>query len=353
MHLRCRPTFPLTTVLALLLPFASAAAQSALGRTPNTRPSWTAAPGAVFVFAHRFEFLAGGDEMLNVPTLTLGSAFTSRIAAGLDFSSNSELVAEKLGQNETQYWLAASLLERPRGRLGSTIAYNTAAKSVDGAVTALVRAAGISLVAEGRAFSDALATGDAGFAGTVGAVLHLTQYLELSGDVGRMLDPDTLGTAWSAGIGIAIPGTPHTFSINASNGGAQTLQGSSRPKDLGPESVRYGFSFSAPLGSRTQWARVFRRSAPQVQDDGDTTVVRVAIRAVAYTPKEVRIRVGQTIEWRNEDPVVHTVTADNEKWGSGFLDEGATYRHTFTKAGRYPYHCQPHPQMKAVVIVEP
>ena len=353
MTFRCRMTLALATLVAALLPVPRAAAQSALGRTPNTRPSWAAAPGAVFVFAHRFEFLAGGDEMLNVPTLTLGSSLSSRLAVGLDFSSNSELVAEKLGQNETQYWLAAALVERPRGRLGSTIAYNTAAKSVDGAVTAAVRASGISLVAEGRAFSDALATGSAGFAGTIGAVLHLTPNLELSADVGQLLDPDTLGRAWSAGIGIAIPGTPHTFSINASNGGAQTLQGVSRPKDLGPESVRYGFAFSAPLGSRTQWARVFRRASLETSEQRDTSVVRVAIRAVAYAPREVRIRVGQTIEWRNEDPVVHTVTADDEGWESGFLVEGGTFRQTFREAGRYPYHCQPHPQMKAVVIVEP
>ena len=353
MQLRCRMTMALTALLATLLPGSTSFAQSALGRTPNTRASWTSAPGAVFVFAHRFEFLAGGDEMLNVPTLTLGSALTSRLAAGLDFSSNSELVAEKLGQNETQYWISADLLERPRGRLGSMIAYNTAARSVDGALTATVRAAGISLVAEGRAFSDVLATGSAGFAGTVGAVLHLTPYLELSADVGQLIDPDTLDAAWSAGVGIAIPGTPHTFSINASNGGAQTLQGVSRPKDLGPESVRWGFAFSAPLGSRTQWARVFRRAAPAAAGSPDTTVVRVAIRAVAYAPREIRVRAGQTVEWRNEDPVVHTVTGDDEKWGSGFIAEGGTFRHTFGEPGRFPYHCQPHPQMTAVVIVEP
>lgn len=353
MPFRCRMTVAVVTILQVLLTAPSAAAQSALGRTPNTRATWTAAPGAVFVFAHRFEFIAGGDEMLNVPTLTLGSSLSSRIALGLDFSSNSELVAEKLGQNETQYWLAAALVERPRGRLGSTIAYNTAARSVDGALTAVVRASGISLVAEGRAFSDALATGSSGFAATIGAVLHLTPYLELSGDVGQLLDPDTLGRAWSAGIGIAIPGTPHTFSINASNGGAQTLQGVSRPKDLGPESVRYGFTFSAPLGSRTQWARIFQRAAVGPPGNRDTTVVRVDVRAIAYAPREIRIRVGQTVEWRNEDPVVHTVTADDEKWGSGLLAEGGVYSRMFTEAGRYPYHCQPHPQMKAVVIVEP
>lgn len=353
MKLRCRMMWFTAVMVGALVPGSIALGQSATGHTPNTRPEWTAAPGAVFILAHRFEFLAGGDEMLNVPTLTLGSALGPRLAIGLDFSSNSELVAAKLGRNETQYWVTASLLEGARGRLGSTLAWNTIAKSVDGAVTGVVRAAGISVVAEGRAFSDALATGSAGFAGAVGAVLHLTPYLELSGDVGRLLDPDTLGTAWSAGLGIAIPGTPHTFSINASNGGAQTLQGASRPKDLGPESVRYGFAFTAPLGSRTQWARVFRRRDASLAVPRDTTVIAADIRGIAFVPREIRIRVGQTVEWRNSDPVVHTVTADDASWGSGFLNEGATYRHTFREAGRFPYHCQPHPQMKAVVIVEP
>lgn len=350
MKLRCRTSSITTLAVAALLP-GPLDGQSAIGRTPNTRPAWTASPGAVFILAHRFEFLAGGDEMLNVPTLTLGSALGARVAIGLDFSSNSELVADKLGQNETQYWVTAALLERKLGRLGSTLAYNTVARSVDGALTAVLRAAGISIVAEGRAFSDALATGSAGFAGTVGAVLHLTPYLELSGDVGQLLDPDTLGTAWSAGVGIAIPGTPHTFSINASNGGAQTLQGVSRPKDLGPESVRYGFAFTAPLGSRTQWSRVFRRG--DAGASRDTTAVAADMRGIAFVPREIRIRVGQTVEWRNSDPVVHTVTADDGSWGSGFLNEGATFRHTFRAAGRFPYHCEPHPQMKAVVIVEP
>lgn len=350
MKLRCRTISSAALTVAALLP-GSAQGQSAVGRTPNTRPAWTAPPGAVFILAHRFEFLAGGDEMLNVPTLTLGSTLGRRVAIGLDFSSNSELVAGKLGQNETQYWMSAALLDRRTGRLGSTLAWNTVAKSVDGALTGTLRAAGISIVAEGRAFSDVLATGNPGFAGTLGAVLHLTPYLELSGDVGQLIDPDTLGAAWSAGVGIAIPGTPHTFSINASNGGAQTLQGVSRPKDLGPESVRYGFAFTAPLGSRTQWSRVFRRG--DAVATRDTAVVAADIRGVAFVPREIRIRVGQTVEWRNSDPVVHTATADDGSWGSGFLNERATFRHTFRVAGRFPYHCEPHPQMKAVVIVEP
>ena len=307
----------------------------------------------MFVLAHRFEFLAGGDEMLNVPTLTLGSTIGRRFAVGLDFTSNSELHAAGLGQNETQYWMMASLIERSGAQVAGTAAYNTAASSIDGALTARVRYRFVTMLAEGRVFSDALGSGESGHAGAIGAVLHLTPYLELSGDVGRLLRPDTLGNAWSAGVGIAIPGTPHTFSINASNGGAQTLQSASRPKHLGPEAVRYGFAFTAPLGSRSQWLRVFRRGQAPGEAGPDTAAVQVLLRQVAFTPREVRIRVGQTVEWRNVDPMVHTVTANDGTWSSGLMLEGGSYRRTFDTAGRFAYHCQPHPQMQGVVVVEP
>ena len=346
------PKMPMAAAAGLLLALPIEA-QSALGRSPNIRAAWTGAPGAVFVLAHRFEFLAGGDEMLNVPTLTLGSTIGRRFAAGVDFSSNSELVTARLGQNEAQYWMMASLAERRAARLAGTLAFNSAARSIDGALTAALRHRFLTLLAEARAFSDALGSGEGGHAGAVGAVVHLTPYLELSGDLGRLLSPDTLGDAWSAGIGIAIPGTPHTFSINASNGGAHTLQSASRPKVLGPETVRYGFVFTAPLGSQSQWLRVFRRGQPHRQARGDTAAAQVVLRQVAFAPREVRIRVGGTVAWRNADPMVHTVTADDGTWGSGLLREGDGYRRTFDTAGRFPYHCEPHPQMQGVVIVEP
>ena len=347
----------LTLILALAvsaLP-AAAGAQSTLGRSPNLRPEWTAPRGAVFVFAHRFEFLAGGDEMLNVPTLTLGSSIARGLAIGLDFSSNSELVADRLGQNETQYWVSLALLRARFARLGATVAYNTAAGSMDGALTAAVRSRTATLMGEARLFGDALGTGEGGFATAIGAVVHLTPYLELSADVGQLVRPDTLGRAWSSGVAIAIPGTPHTLSIHASNGGALTLQSVSRPKELGPEPVRYGFTFTVPLGSGAQWGRVFRRSAAPAHSAGvaDSNVARVSIRAVAFTEREVRIRAGKTVEWTNYDPMVHTVTSDDGTWGSGFIAEGDRFSHTFATPGRYPYHCQPHPQMRGVVIVQP
>jgi plastocyanin len=338
----------------------TAAAQRLVEFTPNTRPAWTMDKWQpAMVLSHRLELVEGGDQLVSIPTMSFGLAVGRRIALGLDFTSNSEVTAAGLGGNETQWWAAIRGPSTPRGGLSGLLGYNTAAKSMDAAATLRARAGLVSLIGEARAFSDAFGTGSAGFAGAGGAVMHLTPYLTLSGDVARALSPDSMGTAWSAGFAFAFPGTRHHFSFHATNSGALTLQGVSRRKAYGPESVRYGFAFVAPLGTASQWARIFRRTEPAPPTDGSPVatapsaeLVRVDIRNIAYSPATVRIKVGQTVEWVNGDPIAHTVTADDKSWGSGFLNQGGRYVRRFMVTGRYGYHCEPHPQMKGVVIVE-
>lgn len=345
---------------AAVVAIASAAAVTAdaqrlLDYTPNTRPAWTMPRWQpAMVLSHRLELVSGGDELLNVPLMTFGLGVTDRFAIGLDYTSNSEVTVAGRGGNETQWWLATRAVSNERAALSALLGYNTAAASVDGGLTMRARAGMMSLVGEARAFSDAFGTGGGGFAGSGGAVLHVTPYLTLGGDLGRAFRPDTFGTVWSAGFTLALPGTRHHFSFHATNGGAPTLQGASRRKVIGAESVRYGFAFVAPLGTGSQWARIFRRAEPAPAGAVDASgVVRVNIKDLAFTPGTIRIKPGQTVEWVNADPLAHTVTADDKSWGSGFIDQGATYSRKFAAAGTFPYHCEPHPQMKGVVVVEP
>lgn len=332
---------------------APLAAQSTLGRSPNIRGAWTLAPGqGAFGFTHRFEIISGGDEIINLPTFSLGFGLPRRLALGFDFTTNSEIVPERLGGNEAQFWLGAPLWRSKRLGAEALLAYNTAASGIDGSLTARVTAGPLSLLAEARGFQDVLGTGESGGAGALGAVLRLTPYLELSADAGRMLVPDTLSTIWSAGVAMAIPGSPHTLSLQATNGGAVTLQGASRPKVIGSQKVRYGFVFTLPLGSRRQWGRIFQGDSATtvIAASGDTA--RVELRLIALTPREIRVRAGQAVEWINRDPLTHTVTSDAQVWDSGELKEGQRFVHVFTRPGRYLYHCNPHPQMTGVVIVE-
>lgn len=80
--------------------------------------------------------------------------------------------------------------------------------------------------------------------------------------------------------------------------------------------------------------------------------VRVNIKDLAFSPATIRLKTGQTVEWVNGDPLAHTVTADDKSWGSGFINQGGRFERRFTEVGSFPYHCEPHPQMKGTVIVE-
>jgi plastocyanin len=76
------------------------------------------------------------------------------------------------------------------------------------------------------------------------------------------------------------------------------------------------------------------------------------MRALMYAPERLEVAAGKTIEWKNDDQVAHTLTADHGSWDSGMIEPGATWRHTFTSPGSNPFHCAPHPFMKGVVIVK-
>ena len=290
------PAVLLATVVA-----APMRAQSLLERSPNLHGVWTLPGGsAAFIFAHRFEFLSGGDELFNVPTLTLGMGLPLGLTAGLDYTSYSEAIPGRVTGNETQYWLKRALPTGEIADVSALVAYNSAAKSWDGAVNVsrtlrsdllfrgLPRAA---VFGELRGFSDRFGSGDPGLAGGIGAAVRLTEYLGVTGDVGRVLDEDSIPSTWSAALAVGIPGTPHTFSLQATNGGAITLQGASRKKVAGAEHrVRYGFVFTVPLtGSR--WSRIFGSGPPAAPpaapiaqaaiERPDTAAARVEMKLVA------------------------------------------------------------------------
>ena len=75
--------------------------------------------------------------------------------------------------------------------------------------------------------------------------------------------------------------------------------------------------------------------------------------AVPFDPAIFTVSVvGGTVTWINKDTMSHTVTSDTGLFDSGILSTGATWSHTFTTPGMYPYHCTPHPQMTGTIVVQ-
>jgi aldose sugar dehydrogenase len=76
----------------------------------------------------------------------------------------------------------------------------------------------------------------------------------------------------------------------------------------------------------------------------------------AYQPSPVQVNVGETVTWTNDDSQPHTVTSGegatpDGRFDSDIMASGATFSHTFTEAGEYPYFCLLHPNMVGTVSV--
>ena len=80
--------------------------------------------------------------------------------------------------------------------------------------------------------------------------------------------------------------------------------------------------------------------------------IQITIENMEFAPAEVSARVGDTIEWINKDVLAHTATARN-----GDFDVTTPPKKTVTsllkKAGTVEYYCRYHPNMKAVLRIEP
>ena len=77
----------------------------------------------------------------------------------------------------------------------------------------------------------------------------------------------------------------------------------------------------------------------------------VTIKDMKYQVPTLTVEVGDTVEWKNEDIVSHTVTAVNKGFDSGTIRRGHSWKLVVKKRGTFAYTCTFHPNMKGVLIV--
>ena len=86
-------------------------------------------------------------------------------------------------------------------------------------------------------------------------------------------------------------------------------------------------------------------------------LVTVVIRGFKFQPAALTVHAGETVEWKNEDIVPHTATADAEIaqkriFDSGTIGTGEAWRYVARKKGTYTYTCVYHPNMIGKMIVQ-
>jgi plastocyanin len=269
---------------------------------------------------------------------------------GVVYASNSDVVTGMPNEWALFARFVPRLDARGRTSLALQLGWNVGALSADGELAWGGSLGPARLLATVRAFSNAYDGGEARFAAGGGAVLQVLPWLALSGDAVTLLNrASDERIAWSGGVQLGIPGTPHSLSLHATNTNTATLEGLSR----GTTTIRYGFEYTVPihLDRFRRRSRPAPPSAARSAGPPPSDTLRVSIKSLAYSRARLEVAPGTLVVWLNEDPVVHTVTADDGRFDSGEIPPGEGWAYHFDAVGTFAISCEPHPHMRATIVV--
>lgn len=80
----------------------------------------------------------------------------------------------------------------------------------------------------------------------------------------------------------------------------------------------------------------------------------VLISNYTFNPNPLKVKTGTKVTWTNRDIAKHNIVTDelaDPLIDGPLFGQGESFSYTFTKAGTYSYHCEPHPYMKAMIEV--
>src|SRR5688572_10904418 len=338
-----------------------ASAQTVLDRTPNLSGAWIGPPGVLhFNFLHRFSVSPAPERKVNsAPTFLLAAGLPARTLFGVHYASNSELSPRY--PNEWEMFGRFAPLDQELGApldASAQVGYNLAAEGLDGEIAVARRQGPVRLLGAMRVLADPGEASGADVALGGGIALRVTREIALSADVASLTDRETgERVAWAAGVSLAIPHTPHTLSLHATNANNATLQSSSR----GTGETRYGFEFTIPVtlsryfGGRgpeqepaTPMPEAAEEPGPDTLTAGRDTVA-AAVQDFLFQPARLDIAIGTTIIWTNNGQVMHTVSAEDGGFDSGPIEPGERRSITFSRSGTFTFHCTPHPFMRGAI----
>lgn len=104
------------------------------------------------------------------------------------------------------------------------------------------------------------------------------------------------------------------------------------------------------LSKRHLWlmsALVLSLSAASAQ----ARAIQVIIENMAFSPAEINVKVGDTIEWVNKDILLHTATV-NGRWDV-IIQPKESASMVVKTAESVDYYCRFHPNMKGRIMVTP
>jgi plastocyanin len=84
--------------------------------------------------------------------------------------------------------------------------------------------------------------------------------------------------------------------------------------------------------------------------DNKPRVFTVTMSDMKFQPEIIHVSKGDTVIWKNNDMVAHTVARfPDKKWSSPVIPSGGSWKLAITESS--DYYCTIHPEMKGKIIV--
>lgn len=160
-----------------------------------------------------------------------------------------------------------------------------------------------------------------------------------------------IATAGALGLLSSCGQPSHSSSTRAGaiTPGPGQHQTAGMPGATGPGNTAGSAPGTSPMPSMSMPMNPSSTGAPAAPVTGNA----VAIKNFAFSPATLKVKVGTTVTWTNQDADAHTVTSAGSggPLHSAALTTHGTYSYTFTKPGTYAYLCTIHPFMTGTVEV--
>jgi plastocyanin len=108
---------------------------------------------------------------------------------------------------------------------------------------------------------------------------------------------------------------------------------------------------TAVPASPTAEAQKSLEPAPTAVPGGPTASVDIFDNG--FSRADLGVTVGTTVTWTNTGRRAHTVTGRDGSFGGDVVGSSATFAHTFTTSGTFPYICTIHSDMSGTITVTP
>jgi plastocyanin len=161
-------------------------------------------------------------------------------------------------------------------------------------------------------------------------------------------DTGILDQGGTAGETFRAAGTfAHLCAIHPEMTGTVVVKGASSAGTTPPKPAATPAPAATPKAVATPTPTASIEAPPPAS--GATSIVRLV--DFEASPASLSISPGAEVEFRNEGKAMHTATAEDGSFDTGFLATGASSRHTFGRPGTYDFLCTLHPDMKGSITV--